>query len=54
MTKKKVYKPKSKNVSLLSVYLESTKNTNRNPATRKPRFKTRKRVVEGDSEKIEK
>jgi hypothetical protein len=30
MTKKKIYKPKSKNVSLLSVYLGMTKNTDRN------------------------
>ena len=30
MAKKKVYKPKSKNISLLSVYLGMTKNTDRN------------------------
>ncbi len=30
MAKKKVYKPKSKNVSLLSVYLGVTKSTDRN------------------------
>lgn len=46
MAKKKVYKPKSKNVSLLSVYLESTKNTNRNVSkneTNKPTSSTNKK-----------
>ena len=46
MSKKKVYKPKSKNVSLLSVYLESTKNTNRNVSkneTAKPTLSNNKK-----------
>lgn len=30
MSKKKTYKPKSKNVSLLSVYLGISKNTDKN------------------------